>query len=75
MTWGVLWYSKNKLDGERKHLICRFCVPVIFSTRQEARFWIEEHYGYIKKRKDLRAEPHGWRLPKPVKVTILKVKK
>ena len=33
---------------------------------------IEENYGYIKTRPNLRQYPYGWRLPKPIKVTITK---
>lgn len=68
--WGALWHSKNKVDGVTEHILRENCVPVLFRTRQEARDWIEEKYGYLKHRKDLRSEPHGWKLPKPVKVKI-----
>ena len=68
--WAAQWYSKNKLDGENRHLIRRDCVPVLFRTRSDCRSWINANYGYIKKRSDLRDEPHGWRMPAPVKVKI-----
>jgi hypothetical protein len=45
-------------------------MPVLFSSRALAREWIEDHYGYIKQRRDLRAEPHRWRMPQPVRVTV-----
>jgi hypothetical protein len=32
--------------------------------------YAEEKWGYIKKRDDLRAEPHGWRMPRAVRVTV-----
>lgn len=68
--WGVLWHSKNKLDGITEHLIYRNCIPVLFRTRREARIFIHKEYGYIKTRHDLRNEPHGWRLPRAVRVGL-----
>ena len=41
-----------------------------YKTKREAAAAIKEHFGYIAKRKDLRMEPHGWRMPVPVKVII-----
>ena len=71
MDWGVLWISKGGLDGDDQHLVRNSdCLPVLFKTRREAKAWIDENYGYIKTRKDLRAYPHGWRLPIPVKVHL-----
>ena len=69
-VWGVLWRSRNKLDGAREHLVRRDCVPALFRTRREAREFIDREYGYIRKRQDLRAEPHGWKVPVAVKVTV-----
>lgn len=70
-AWGVLWKSKNKLNGVSQH-ICRDdnCVPALFNTRKEARKFIDLHYGYIRTRIDLQHEPHGWRIPKAVKVKV-----
>jgi hypothetical protein len=70
MIWGILWHSKNKLNGVCEHLIYDHGLPMLFRTRKEAREWVEKNYGYIKHRKDLRGEPHGWRMPKPVKVEM-----
>jgi hypothetical protein len=70
--WGLQWYSKNKLNGETRHLI--LCienhVPVLFRTRKLARLYAQNRYGFIKNRKDLRNEPHGWRFPQPIKVQV-----
>ncbi len=66
--WGLLWHSKDRLDGVREHLIYENCVPMIFQRRSEARAYATQRYGYIKTRKDLRSEPCGWRLPIPVHV-------
>lgn len=69
--WGGLWHSENKMDGVREHLLFRDCLPVLFRTRREAREFIQEKYGYIAKRPDLQSEPHGWRVPKPVRVNVI----
>jgi hypothetical protein len=70
--WVPAWYSKNQTDGEtrrfmtfdydQRDFICR--------TRRECRTLIREQWGYIAKRTDLRREPHGWRLPRAVRVRI-----
>ena len=70
IRWAALWHEKNRLDGVTKHLLCEKCVPVLFRTRQECREWIESKYGYIREDSGLRGEPHGWRMPKAVKVSI-----
>lgn len=68
--WGAMWHSVNSLNGEVRHLMCRGLMPVLFLKRKESVAWINQHYGYIRNRPDLRLEPHGWRLPKPIKVRI-----
>ncbi len=70
MLWGVLWRSKNKMDGVREHLVYNDCVPVIFTRKRQAVAYIREHFSYIATRRDLRAEPHGWRMPIPVRVEV-----
>ena len=69
--WAAQWHSKNRLDGERRHIIYRDLLPALFRTRRECRDFIRENYGYIEHRDDLRSEPHGWRLPKAVKVLVI----
>lgn len=69
-AWAALWTSKNKFDGLTRHLIYENGVPALFSKRRFARNFIRAQYGYIATRADLRAEPHGWRLPVAVKVTV-----
>jgi hypothetical protein len=44
---------------------------VLFRTRQKAREYINEKYGYIRTRPDLRVEPHGWRIPTAIKVDVV----
>jgi len=73
--WGLIWYSKNRLDGVTTRFIYENYMPVIFRTRKDARKFNELHYGYIKTRKDLRIEPHGWRFPRTIKIKIVEVKK
>jgi len=66
--WAGQWYSNNRLDGVTKHLLYDNCLPALFRTRRECREYIKDKYGYIGDREDLRTEPHGWRLPRAIKV-------
>lgn len=68
--WGVKFHSKNKLDGIRSFFVFENYFPVLFFTKREAMEYIKGRYGYLKDRKDLRQEPFGWRMPKPIKITI-----
>ena len=68
--WGLEWRSDNRLDGERRHIIHAFGFPVLFRTRAEARAHRDERYGYIRTRPDLQSAPHGWRMPRPVRVEV-----
>ena len=68
--WALEWRSVNALDGERRHLISENCIPALFTTRAAARAFAQKRYGYIKHRPDLQQEPHGWRFPQPVRVTV-----
>jgi len=68
--WGAEWYSKNRLDGVCRHLMWSDGLPTIFKTRKAAREWIKSEYGYLPRRADLRREPHGWRMPMPVKIVV-----
>ena len=83
MPWAVKWRSQNHLDGKTEYLMGRFgwqveSVPgyvagyttAVFKTRQDAREFIRKRYGYIRERPDLRREPHGWKTPVPVRVTV-----
>ena len=68
--WAGQWYSHNRLDGVRKHVLYDNYLPALFRTRRECREYIKEKYGYIKDREDLRAEPHGWRLPQAIRIEL-----
>lgn len=69
--WGAEWYSRNRLDGVTRHLMFNDDgLPLLFRTRRECRAEIMKRWGYILTRPDLRAEPHGWRLPEAVRVTV-----
>ena len=70
MQWALLWRSKNRLDGVTCHLEFDNRLPALFVTRAQARQYAEKRYSYIKTRKDLRAEPHCWRMPQPIRVVI-----
>lgn len=69
--WGLIWQSKNRLDGENAHvIITQFHGYPFFFTRKEAREFRDKHYGDFRHRADLKAEPHGWRLPRVARVKI-----
>jgi hypothetical protein len=68
--WGLVWRSCNALDGEQRHLICEAGLPLLYRTRRAALADAELRFGYIRRRPDLQAEPHGWRMPRAVRVTI-----
>ena len=68
--WAVKWISDNRLSGHIEHFLHTPEGWKVFRTRAEARAYRNEHYGYIKNRPDLRAEPHGWKMPRVVKVVL-----
>ena len=69
--WAAMWRSKTATEGKVRFLMYgEERLPVLFRTRREAREWIKEEYGYIATRRDLRDEPHGWRMPVPVRVRV-----
>lgn len=79
MPWAIKWISNNRLDGRNEHLMgqsSNFQTEksgyriMCFRTRRQARDHVKMHYSYIKDRKDLREEPHGWRMPQVVKVSV-----
>jgi hypothetical protein len=73
IVWGVLWRSDSRLDGKREVLkgdpdaITR---TLLFETRAGARAYVHQWYSYIANRPDLQAEPHGWKMPKVVRVAL-----
>lgn len=68
MPWVAQYESRNKIDGLRRYFIGNGWK--LFRTRAECRQFIKNDYGYIADRPDLKAEPHGWTMPKPVKVRV-----
>ena len=68
--YALLWRSRTKRDGLSEHIIHKDCVPMLFSTRSQARTCREKYYGYLRSSPDLRREPHGWLMPKVVKVRV-----
>lgn len=69
--WALLWMSENRRDGKRSHIIRgKDCLPALFRTRREARDFRDAKYGYIGARPDLQREPHGWKPPKVIRVTV-----
>jgi len=70
--WAIQFESTNALDGHRTHLVFDGGMPLLFKTKRQCLAWIRVNYGYIRTRRDLRREPHGWRMPKSVKVRVRK---
>ena len=72
ILWAIEWRGKERhlqhqWDDSGRHLL--------FKMRRACRELIESRYGYIKRRPDLRQEPHCWRMPRAIKVQIVKVRK
>jgi hypothetical protein len=73
ICWAVLSRSINRLDGDRSYFQGVTDHPtrtLLFETRAEARRCVKERWGYIVRRPDLRCEPHGWRMPRVVRVAV-----
>ena len=77
ILWGIEFRADNWLDGKTSHLMVNWNSPYdeirrprLFNTRQLAREWNRRENGYIKLRPDLQCEPHGWKMPRVVKVEV-----
>ena len=68
--WAVVWRSESKLDGKREHFMFTEGRVALFRSRRLARETMQKEWGYIKDRPDLRAEPHGWKLPTVRRVIV-----
>lgn len=78
--WAIQHRHRNRLDGYRewyegaasveKPTPLAGYLTKVFKTRREANEYIQQQYAYIRTRKDLRSEPHGWRMPRAVKVVV-----
>lgn len=72
-AWAVEFRTESLRSGSKRFLVRKVpgqLLPSLFRTRQDARKFAEEQLGYIRKRPDLQAEPHGWKPPRVVKVKI-----
>jgi hypothetical protein len=64
-------YGVKDADDGLPPLSEREGYPVlVFKTRRAAAAAIKKHWGYIAERPDLRREPHGWKVPVPVRVRV-----
>ena len=71
MAWAAKWRSQCLLDGKTEYLIgAGLTPPLLFKTRADCRAYIRIKYSYLATRPDLRREPHGWKMPVPVKVIV-----
>jgi len=71
--WAILHHSVNALDGDRSNFAGTTGHPsrtLLFESRDEARKALKARWGYIAQRPDLRREPHGWRMPRVVRVAV-----
>ena len=70
IRWALEWRSNNSVGGERRFFLWQGNAPCLFYTRDRARAFVQKEYGYIDKRPDLKAEPHGWQVLRVVKVRV-----
>jgi hypothetical protein len=78
LWWAIESRSDNWLDGLTSHLVRDWMTHTdgirnqvkLFDTRQLARTWNEKVNGYIRYRPDLLNEPHGWKMPRVVRVEV-----
>lgn len=68
--WAIKRDTTTRLDGRRVYLEGNGLHTRLFRTKRECQAFIKEKYGYTRTRKDLRAEPHCWRMPKAVRVQV-----
>ena len=79
-AWAIEHRSKNKIDGARTWFAgaasvskapveVKGCRIMLFSTKAATQAYIRQNFAHLK-RKDLRAEPHGWLMPRAVKVRL-----
>ena len=74
-AWAIEWHDSNASIrcGTLRHFIGSpdaASGTMLFKTRAEARAYIAERWGYIKRRPDLRAKPFEWRMPRAVRVIV-----
>ncbi len=71
MPWALKWRSENRLDGKYEYIMWQWWTGGgLYKTRQEARAALKKEWGYLQNRPDLQREPHGWKMPKVVKVKM-----
>lgn len=68
--WTVLWRSQNQVDGKTESIQWEMGLPLLFTSRTATRAYIKHRWGYIAVRPDLHKEPHGWKMPIPIKVNL-----
>lgn len=67
--WAVKWHDFFHYDGLfGSEFGSR---PLLFPTKAKAKAYIDDKWGYIRDRPDLRRPPHNWRMPKAVKVEVI----
>lgn len=72
-TRDMMIYQSDRLFSDIKAMVEAtrpMMVSPLFETKRGCQLYIKEKYGYLARRPDLRKEPHCWRMPKPVSVTV-----
>ena len=70
LRWAIQWRSENRITGKSEFFTWERGVPVLFRTRKQARKHIKQRYGYIATTPSLKVEPHGWKMPRPMRVEV-----
>ena len=69
--WAAQWRQRSEHTHLQTHLMRGENMEVaLFRTRAACRGWIKSTHGYLKYRPDLRARPHWWLMPRPVRVRV-----
>ena len=74
----ICWMVEMRCNPEKNHDRTESYInwsgwgigDAFFRTKKDCQTFINENYAYIRTRKDLREYPHGWRMPKPIKVSL-----
>ena len=72
LRWAILHRTSAAcIDGARKWLEGHPRTgTLLFGTREAARAYCRNHYGYMAQRADLALPPHGWLQPVVVRVRV-----
>lgn len=70
-AWAVQWRQRDACGRLIAHLVWpELAYLPLFRTRRECLAYIRQRYAFVRDRADLRAPPHRWLTPRPVRVTV-----